>query len=160
MRHQRGRRLGRRFLCRSRDVNPHIGENRWRSRSVVAESVSLRHRGNTSALKLDETEIVVWGPNHRWTQLPQLFQLIWLMFRLKRSCFVITHQGIRTDPVILFDIFIKNSSCLVNETPLGKLGQSGICVSVGRINRANAIQWEFVHSDWKTRCMTDVTIRG
>jgi len=69
-----------------------------------------------------------------WTSLPQLSQLIWLMRPLKLSYFVITHQGARTDPVILFDISIKNS----DDTPLGKLAQFGICVSVGQIDRVNA----------------------
>lgn len=113
--------------------HPHISENRWRTQSAVAESVSPRHRGNTSALKSDETEILVWGPKPHWTSLPQLSQLIWLMRPLKLSYFVITHQGARTDPVILFDISIKNS----DDTPLGKLAQFGICVSVGQIDRVN-----------------------
>jgi hypothetical protein len=52
---------------------------------------------------------------------------------LKLSYFVITHQGARTDPVILFDISIKNS----DDMPLGKLAQFGICVSVGQIDRVN-----------------------
>lgn len=114
------------FLSRSRDINPHISENRWRTQSVVAESMTPRHRGNTSALKSDETEILVWGPKPHWTSLPQLSQLIWLMLPLKLSYFVITHQGARTDPIILFDISIKNS----DDTPLEKLGQVGICVLV------------------------------
>lgn len=110
--------------------------------------MSPRHRGNTSALKSDETEILVWGPKPHWTSLPQLLQLIWLMLPLKLSYFVITHQGARTDPVILFDISIKNS----DDPPQGKLGQFGICVLVGQIDSAVSLYAVFglerlLHSD-------------